>query len=479
MKQMTLRAITEAVRGTYHGPEALLDREIAGVTTDSRKVAEEDLFVALRGARSDGHAYVDQVLEKGALCSLVEEPVTEPFIQVGSCMDALREMAHYYRNVLDVKVVGITGSVGKTSTKEAIATVLSEKYNVLKTEGNFNNELGLPLTIFKIREEHEVAVLEMGINHFGEMTRLAYMAQPDYCVITNIGTAHLEFLESRDGILKAKTEMFEFLRPGGIAFLNGDDDKLCTVKEVGGVKPVFFGLNVATECGADGDDAATGCEPDGDDAAAECGLRNRFFATEVENKGLRGTDCVIHGPFEAMKVHVPVPGQHTVYNALAATAVAAELGLSPDEIRHGISEMKALAGRGQIVETDRFLILDDCYNANPVSMRSSLRVVAGTEGRSVAILGDMFELGATEKELHYEVGAYAAELGLDLILTVGELAKEIDRGARDAGASEVYHFDTKNELFVKLPFLLKEKDTILIKASNGMRFNEIVKALWS
>lgn len=255
MKNMTLKNITAACHGTFHGDSSFLEKEITGVAIDSRKAAPGFLFVPLKGARVDGHTFIPQVMEQGALATLTEEApssLTCPCIHVESCEKALRDIAAFYRMQLDIKVVGITGSVGKTSTKETIASVLSRKYNVLKTEGNFNNGIGLPLTIFNLTEEHEVAVLEMGIDHFGEMHELASISQPDICVITNIGLAHMENLGSRDGILKAKTEVFDHLRPNASVILNGDDDKLSTVAEVQGKKPVFFGLSDQLDAYADG-----------------------------------------------------------------------------------------------------------------------------------------------------------------------------------------------------------------------------------
>ena len=296
MKNMTLKNITAACHGTFHGDSSFLEKEITGVAIDSRKAAPGFLFVPLKGARVDGHTFIPQVMEQGALATLTEEDpssLTCPCIHVESCEKALRDIAAFYRMQLDIKVVGITGSVGKTSTKETIASVLSRKYNVLKTEGNFNNGIGLPLTIFNLTEEHEVAVLEMGIDHFGEMHELASISQPDICVITNIGLAHMENLGSRDGILKAKTEVFDHLRPNASVILNGDDDKLSTVAEVQGKKPVFFGLSDQLDAYADG----------------------------IVSQGLRGTDAVLHLPLGEINVHIPVPGNHMVYNALAGACV--------------------------------------------------------------------------------------------------------------------------------------------------------------
>ena len=246
MKAMTLREIAAACGGHYYGDKTKLDMEVTGVAIDSRKVEEGYLFVPIKGARVDGHSFIPQVMGKGALCTLSEvvlEGVSHPYILVKSSEQALKDLAEHYRKALNIKVVGITGSVGKTSTKEMIGSVLSQKYNVLKTAGNFNNEIGLPLTIFNIRDEHEVAVLEMGISDFGEMHRLAKMARPDICVITNIGLCHLENLGDRDGILKAKTEMFDFAQPNATIILNGDDDKLITVKDWDGYSPLYFGLS--------------------------------------------------------------------------------------------------------------------------------------------------------------------------------------------------------------------------------------------
>ena len=311
MKNLTLEHIAQACRGQYRGPEEKKDKEAAAIFTDSRKVQEGGLFVPIKGARADGHDFIEGVMEKGALATLSEKDLGErdyPYILVESSLQAVKDIAEYYLKQLKIPVVGITGSVGKTSTKEMISSVLSQKYKVLKTQGNFNNELGLPLTVFNLRQEHEMAVLEMGISDFGEMHRLAKIARPDTCVITNIGLCHLEFLKSRDGILKAKTEIFDFLREDGHIVLNGDDDKLVTVKEAKGVKPVFFGLE----------------------------NHQGIWADEIVPQGLKGISCRIHMGEESFSVLIPVPGKHMVYNALAAAAVGQIYGLSKQEILEGI-----------------------------------------------------------------------------------------------------------------------------------------------
>ena len=457
MKHMTLSEIADACCGIYCGDPAFLDCEVSSVAIDSRKVIKDTLFVAIKGARVDGHSFIPQVMEAGALCSLSEQDLGDvdyPYIRVSSCTEALKDLAEHYRRSLDIKVVGITGSVGKTSTKEMIAAVLEQKFQVLKTLGNFNNELGLPLTVFRLREEDEIAVLEMGISDFGEMHRLASIAQPNTCVITNIGTCHLENLGDRDGVLKAKTEVFDHLKPDATVILNGDDDKLVTVKEVQGRRPIYFGLNEEFP----------------------------LYADEIESKGLKGIACRIHTPKGTFSVVVPIPGHHMVYNALAGTAVGLAYGMELSEIQKGIESLQSLSGRFHIIENEKYTIVDDCYNANPMSMKASLGILKDAMGRKVAILGDMGELGENEKELHREVGTFAGNCGIDLLICVGTLAKEIAGAAKESSIQaekqlEAVSFDTLEELLMHLGEQVKQGDTILVKASHFMNFGKIVEAL--
>ena len=445
MKGMTLEAVAKACDGIYHGSDGDKIKEVSAITTDSRQIQPQGMFIAIKGARSDGHAYIDSCYEKGALCCISEQELPgekRPYIQVESSLQALKDIAQLYRANLDIKVVGITGSVGKTSTKETIAAVLSQKYKVLKTQGNFNNEIGLPLTIFRLTEEDEIAVLEMGISDFGEMTRLTKIAQPDICVITNIGLCHLENLKSRDGILKAKTEIFKSMNPDGTVILNGDDDKLITISEVYGKKPVFFGIKNTAG----------------------------IYADHIENLGLEGVRCRIH-----MAADNAVQTENQTENAAEDFTV---------QIKTGIEGMETIAGRNHIIRENGFLILDDCYNANPVSMKASVDVLDTAKGRKVCILGDMFELGENEKQLHYEVGSYLAQKQMDVLLTVGALSMSIAQGAKDyrknhAGAypCSVHTFTTKEELIAQLPTLLKQGDNILVKASHAMEFPKVIEAI--
>ena len=453
MKDLTIRNITASCGGRYHGPKELLDREITSVTTDSRRTEEGCLFVPIRGERADGHDFIPQVMESGALVTLTEhaEGMPDcPYIVVEKTSEAIQQIAGFYRRALGIPVVGITGSVGKTSTKEMIAAVLSVKYRVLKTAGNFNNNLGLPLTIFRLTPEDEIAVLEMGISHFGEMTWLAETAEPDTMVITNIGTCHLEFLGDRDGVFKAKTECFDYVKLDGTVILNGEDDKLQQVEEVHGHRPVFYGFSP----------------------------RCRVYADNLKPLGLKGTACTICIDDEEFDVTVPVPGRHMVLNALAGAAVGFAYGLTPDEIKAGIESVESLSGRFHIAEGEHVTIIDDCYNANPMSMKASLGVLKDVEGGTTAILGDMGELGKDEKALHREVGEYAGTLPIDRFILIGGLAKEIAEGIRSAGSGALLkEFATVEEALPALPGLIPDGDTVLVKASHFMQFDQIVKAL--
>lgn len=451
MKNMTLAHIAEAVGGKLCAATGREKEEIKGVVIDSRKVEKDYLFVATKGNKVDGHDFIPDVFAKGALAVICEKtPDREfgPYILVKDSFQALKDMAAYYRSWLDIKVVGITGSVGKTSTKEFVASTLATHFQVLKTEGNFNNEIGLPLTVLKIKEDVEVAVLEMGISEFGEMHRLSAIAKPDICVITNIGQCHLENLGSRDGILKAKSEIFDFMNPDGSVCLNGEDDKLVTISEVYGKKPIFFGENSGQD----------------------------IYVTDCVNHGLAGSDVTIHYGERKLDVHVPLPGKHMIYNAMAATAVAGLLGLSDEEICKGIASVQPVGGRSHIIQENNVTIIDDCYNANPVSMKAAIDLLCMADTRKVAILGDMYELGEKEAVMHEEVGSYAAYKNVDVIICVGKLSESTYRGAKDA-SGKAFYFATKEELKEKMISLVQQGDTVLLKASHGMHFEELLPQL--
>lgn len=454
MKNLTLENIAAVTGGSYSGPDELKSIEVTAITTDSRKVERGGLFVAIKGERVDGHKFIPQVIDKGAAAAISEVDLGDqdyPYIVVESSLQAVKDIAEFYLKQLGIPVVGITGSVGKTSTKEMTYSVLRQQYRVHKTEGNFNNELGVPLTVFGLRDDDEMAVLEMGISHFGEMYRLAKIARPDTMIVTNIGDAHVENLGSRDGVLKAKTEFAPFLKPGAHVILNGDDDKLATVTELNGIAPMWYGLD----------------------------SKNDFWADNLVSLGLKGTRCDIHTPQGDLHgVTVGMPGRHMVYNALAGAAAGTVYGLTLEQIKRGIETSETLAGRFNIIDTPHYTIIDDCYNASPVSMKASLDVLQDGAGRKVAVLGDMAELGPDEKQLHAGVGTYAAGLDIDAIYTAGPLARCLAAAARSANpALEVKAYDSLPELQAALPSLLKQGDTLLVKASHCMHFEEIVEQL--
>ncbi len=454
MKDMTLDAMAKACRGQLCGANTMQFLNARGIVIDSRMVQDDYVFVAIKGERTDGHRYIEQVFADGALAVVTEQPLTisKPYILVDSTRQALKDLAAFYLSRRDGKLVGLSGSVGKTSTKEMIASVLSRKYQVHKTKGNFNNEIGLPLTIFKLEETHQAAVLEMGISDFGEMHRLAAVAQPDIAVLTNIGMSHLKTLGSRDGILKAKTEMFDHLRDDACVILNGDDDLLCTLTQVNGKPPIFYGIGASRH--------------------------KQAYASDIENLGLRGIRLTIHLADEAIRVRIPIPGEHNVYNALAAAAVGRQLGLTNEEIKDGIENARTIDGRTNLIETRNMTVIDDCYNANPLSMKASIDVLATALGRTIAVLGDMGDLGQDERSLHYEVGRHLAEKGIDILFCAGTLSHETARAVREHNPScTVYEYEKRDDMVKELLPFLQEGDSVLVKASHFMEYADVVEAI--
>ena len=479
MKNMTLAAIASAIDGQlyingkkYNGSaEEILKKEAASVVIDSRKADKDCIFVATVGERVDGHNFISQVFEKGALGVICEKPpvrsntaenssdsATEnsicPYILVEDSFIALKKLAKYYREQMSrVKCIGIVGSVGKTSTKELVASVLSQTFNVHKTEGNFNNEVGVPLTVLGIRDEHEAAVIEMGISDFGEMTRLAEIVKPDGVVMTNIGPCHLEKLISLDGVLKAKTECIPYISDDGFLVVNSDDSHLSTIRDAGGREIISYGTN-------------------GD-----------ISVLSSASHGLEGTDFKMNTSSSAdgsISAFVPLPGAHMVQNSLAATAVGLKLGMNLSDIVKGIASVKPTSGRSNLIRTGSYLLVDDCYNANPKSMKAAIDLLQNALGRKCAILGDMFELGENEKQLHAEVGEYAAKHNIELLVTIGKLSKNMAEAYNLAGTEKALYFENLDDFLrelraLRIPF--KKDDTILIKASHGMKFSEILSEL--
>lgn len=445
MMTMTLRAACDACGGELIGCADPL-RTIVRAVIDSRAIQAGDLFVAYRGEKTDGHRYIQSALEKGAVCALAEYlpgDVSGPVILVKDVQRALEQICTAYRETLHIPVVGITGSVGKTTAKEMISAVLSQRYRVLKTEGNHNNQIGVPMTVSRIEAEHEAAVVEMGISGFGEMTQLASVARPTVAVFTVIGRAHLEFLHDLNGVFRAKTEMLALLPPDGTVICNGDDALLKDLRCPQRVLRFGTGEN--------------------------CDVR----AYDIELLPEGRTHCRIEYAGRVIHADIPAFGRQMVYAALEGAAVGFVLGLTDAEIERGIRSFATVGRRNAVTRTPSLTLIDDCYNANPESMRCGVDSLVKLGGRRVCILSDMLEMGPDSPVLHRDLGAYCRAQGVDLVLTCGENGREIAEGAGDIGR----WFSEKQQLIDALPTLLKRGDTVLVKASLGMQMGPVADAI--
>lgn len=451
MKPISVWEICRAVGGSL-SVCGLEEKQVLNVSTDTRKIEKDSLFIPIKGEKFDGHDFIDQAFEKGALCCLSEKefPTERLVIFVESTRKALLDLAAYYRSLFDVKVCAVTGSVGKTTTKDMIASVLSQKYSVLKTQGNFNNEIGLPLTVFNLDDTYGAAVFELGMNNFGEISRLTAVARPDAALITNIGVSHIENLGSREGILKAKCEIFEGLKEGGCAILNGEDDMLLTLKGKEKFRTLWFG-------GKDG-----------------C-----VTAENVNEKGVEGVDFEMNFYGQKAEISLKSPGKHMVLNALAAAAVGKEFDLNIEEIKAGLESFCPTGMRMEIIKTGKNItVINDSYNANPVSMKAAIDVLCQSGGFKTAIMGDMLELGKYGAAMHMDVGKYAAQKGADRIICIGEAAYDIYKGAAALKKSGVFYYRSLEEFFDRgFDKALTENGTVLVKASHSMAFNMIAERL--
>ena len=457
MEPMTIREILEAVDGKLLGEFSDLDLTVKHVFTDSRNPDPGALFIPLVGERFDGHAFLNEALEGGAAgCFTQRERESylpgKFYIKVGSTQKALRDLARHYKQKFRIPFVAVTGSVGKTTTKDMVAAVLGERFKVLKTEGNFNNEVGLPLTLLRLNSNHEICVVEMGMNHFGEIEYLSSIVEPDVAVITNIGDSHIENLGSRENILKAKCEIFSHMDPKkGYVILNGDDPLLEPLR----ASLPFQSVLVGTAEGLD------------------------YRATGVESDGEKSVRCHVRTPRSGFDVEIPALGNHMLYPTLTAAAVAEHFGMTGGEIARGVLRFAPTKMRMNILKRgDGITILNDAYNANPQSMRAAVEVLSKSGGDyKIAVLGDMFELGPFAPTLHAGVGAYLGKAGIDCLVAVGELARHIYDAVKDAMVPQVYWCETKEEAKPILAELVKPNSTILVKASRGMAFEELVDDL--
>ena len=447
MTPCTVREICAAVNGVLlQGSDAAVTQ----VSTDSRSVPAGALFVPLVGERFDGHAYIGKALESGAAgCLTAQTPeVLLPgkfYIQVEDTRLALKALASWYRGKFDLPVVQVTGSAGKTTTKEMIACVLGRRFRTLKTQANFNNDIGTPLTLLGLGPEHQAAVIETGMNHFGEIRYLGEMVRPDIAVITNVGDAHIENLgNTRQGILRAKCEIFGNLAPDGIAVLNGDDSLLNTV-----TLPQRI-----LRCGR----------------REDCDVR----VTDVDDRGLEGVACTVTTAKASYRLETSFPGAYMIYPLAMAAAIGEYLSLTAEEIAAGAADYAPVGSRMHLIRMDGGrLIIDDCYNANPQAMAEALRMLAKSRHRrKLAVVGDMGELGELTEQAHRDVGTLARELGLDGVIAIGEKMRALQK----ADPSALWFPDVP----AALPALREcfTPDTaVLVKASHAMHFENIVKEL--
>lgn len=421
------------------------------VSTDSRRVEQGCLFIPLVGERFDGHTYLTQALESGAagcLCSRLPEALVPGkfYVQVEDTLRALGQLAGWYREKFPIPVVQITGSAGKTTTKEMIASVLSRHFLTLKTEANYNNEIGTPQTLLRLMPEHQAAVIETGMDHFGEIRRMGAMVRPTIAVITNIGDAHIGNLDgTRQGVLRAKSEIFENLQPGGLAVLNGDDPLLSTLH-----------LPFKTlRCGE----------------SENCDVR----VTDICERGIEGLSCTVTTEKDSYSLRIPSPGRFMIYSAAMGVAIGEYLGLSKEEIIRGVAAYTPTGSRMRLIRCPgERIIIDDCYNANPQAMAETLRLLAGTRRpRRMAVLGDMFDLGDLAAEAHEQIGLLLNELKLECVVAIGQWMKYLTETAR----GNVYHFDTVEQACETLHREFTPGTAVLVKASHAMHFEKIVEEL--
>jgi len=429
---------------------------VTSICTDTRKLVPGAMFVAIKGERVDGHDYISEAFAKGAVCALVEKDEKGFLsIHVESIERALLDIAAYYRRLHNVKVVAITGSAGKTTTKEMIAHVLARKFKTKKTMGNFNNFFGLPLSIFQLEPDDEVLVLEMGMNHGGEIHELSLTGAPDIAVITNIGEAHIENFKNQEGILHAKLEILDGLSPSGTAIFNGSDPLLT-----------------------------------GPIASSKVAPFKQIYPSMVQIKAM-DKNSITGGPahfvIEGHDIHVnmPLPGEHMVMNALLAATVGIEMGLTPEEITQGFDDIIPPGGRLGVMELCGMTVINDVYNSNPASVKEAIKIVENQEGRKVCILGDMNELGDISESRHREIGAFTATIGINVLVTIGKRAWWMNEGFYEALHEReddfmpqwALHFETVADFMKEWSSILRTGDVVLVKASRIMEFENIISGL--
>lgn len=450
MLELNLQEIVKATNGALLKEADV--KEIKAVSTDTRKIEEGTMFIALKGENFNGNNYVLDAFNKGAKIAIVDEVKCDlnelkenvALIKVENTGRALMDLAKFYREKLGLKVVGITGSAGKTSTKDLVAAVLSDKYKVFKTKGNFNNEIGLPLMILELDSTYDVAILEMGMRGLGQIRELVEIASPDLGIITNIGISHIEILKTRENILKAKMEIATFFDKNNTLVVCGNDDLLGALPE-DEYKIVKTGVGENFEIGA-----------------------KNIALEELSSK------FTVYDGKKEEEFSLDMPGEHNISNLMLGIAIAKELGVSFEEMKKGLNNIEATSMRLELIKKDGFSILNDCYNSSPVAVKSAIDVMKNLEGkRRMAVLGTMRELGHKSEEAHEEIGKYAKENGIEKVLCFGDFSENIKEGYGEG--CTVYK--NKEELINDLLNIICEGDIILVKASRSLKFEEITKAL--
>jgi len=448
MKKLTLSEIAKAVGGTCN-----CDTEINGICIDSRLAGDGLLYIAIKGENFDGHDFTKSALENGAVGAMISHDVDcdGKFIVVEDTRKALIALAHWFRCTFDIPVVGLTGSVGKTTTKEMTWAVLSEKYNAIKTEGNLNNDIGLPRTLLRMEADTEAAVIEMGMSNAGEISVLSQTTEPTAAIISNIGVSHMESLGSRENILKAKLEILDGLRDGCPIMLNGDDPYLVSAKIED--RPVFY-------YGID--------NPDCD-----------YRGTDIEQNGNETSFTVVFDGGKTQKLVIPTIGIHNVYNALAAFATGMQLGVTPEQAAAGLLKYVPSGMRQRMKVVGGITFIEDCYNASPDSQRAALKMLSGFKAeRRIAVLGDMLELGKISEDAHRNAGLLVAKNKIDVLMTYGPNSVATTENAIECGVPEVKSFLDKSELADALFDELRAGDAVLFKASRGMALEDVINNLY-
>lgn len=447
MKTLTVKETAKAV-----GSVSSLDASFSEISTDTRKILPGCLFIALKGETFDGNEFAAKAIEEGAVVAVVERDcgLGDRQIIVSNTRQALLDLAGYYRSMFDIPVVGITGSVGKTTTKEMVHAVMSSKYKTLKNEGNLNNEIGVPLTLFRLDDTYEAAVIEMGMSGFGEISRMTAIVRPDVAVISNIGVSHIEKLGSREGILKAKLEILESMKDDAPLILNGDDDMLSKA-DTGAHKVVYYGIE-NTSCAY---------------------LAHDITSSDVET----AFGCSFPGG--SQMACLPFTGRHNIYNSLAAAAAGAQFGIDAETAFEALKAYKTTGLRQKITKKNGMTFIEDCYNASPDSQKAAMSVLGQMNSeRKIAVVGDMLELGSYTEEGHSLVGKYAADNSVDILYTYGEKARYAAESARKNGIADVREYLDKFELADNLAAELREGDAVLFKASRAMKLEEVIYCVY-